>query len=173
MNQVSNRTTGNTPFMRNASPAGLMWSAPYCELGCHAVSTWKLWNLPLSWFVYERIRLNLINPRVLKIERGLHVKMLDSGPFYSSTVTECNLFTSSFCLIRFSEINHLLSENMKWNYASLNVTLSYLMHEIMEFCVTSSLALDNWEQKYCQTLGNKPNHSHRVLRGRLFSKGKI
>ena len=45
------------------------------------------------------------------------------------------------------------------------------MHEIMEFCVTSSLALDNW-RKYCQTLGNKPNHSHRLLRRRLFSKGK-
>ena len=38
-------------------------------------------ELLLSWFVYERIRLNLINPRVLKIERGLHVKMLDSAPF--------------------------------------------------------------------------------------------
>ena len=43
----------------------------------------------------------------------------------------------------------------------------------MEFGVTSSLALDNWEQKYCQTLGNEPNQSHRVLRGRLFSKGKL
>ena len=50
-------------------------------LDCQAVCTWKLSNLPLLWFVYERIRLNLINPRVLKIERGLHVKMLDSAPF--------------------------------------------------------------------------------------------
>ena len=66
--------------------------------------------------------------------------------------------------------NHLLSENMQWNYASINVTLNYLMHEIMEFCVTSSLALHNWEQNYCQILGNKPNHSLRVPRGRLFSK---
>ena len=80
-----------------------------------------------------------------------------------STVKEYNLFTRSFYSIKFSEINHHLSENMKWNYASFNVTLSYLMHEILEFCVTSSLALDNWEQKYCQTLGNKPSHSHRVL----------
>ena len=59
----------------------LMWSGPYCELYCHAVCTWKVWNLPLSWFLHERIRLNLINLRVLKIERGLHVKMLDSVPF--------------------------------------------------------------------------------------------
>ena len=43
---------------------------------------------------------------------------------------------------------------MHWNYASFNVTLTYLMHEIMDFCMTSSLALDNWEQKYCQTLSN-------------------
>ena len=28
-------------------------------------------------------------------------------------------------------------------YASFNVTLNYVMHKIMEFCVTSSLALDN------------------------------
>ena len=47
------------------------------------------------------------------------------------------------------------------------------MHEIMEVCVTSSLVLDNWEQKYCQTLSNTPNHSHRELRGRYFSKEKI
>ena len=51
--------------------------------------------------------------------------------------------------------------------------LNYLMYKIMEFGVTSALALDNWEQKYCQTLGNEPNQSHRVLRGRLFSKGKL
>ena len=31
-------------------------------------------------FAHERIRLNLINPRVLKIERGLHVNMVDSAP---------------------------------------------------------------------------------------------
>ena len=30
---------------------------------------------------------------------------------------------------------------------------------IAEFCVKSSLSLDNWGQKCCQTLGNKPNLS--------------
>ena len=44
-----------------------MWSGPYCELHCHAVCTWKLWNLPLLWFVYKRIPVNLINPRVLRV----------------------------------------------------------------------------------------------------------
>ena len=53
------------------------------------------------------------------------------------------------------------------------ITFNYLMYKIMEFGVTSALALDNWEQKYCQTLGNEPNQSHHVLRGRLFSKGKL
>ena len=28
-------------------------------------------------------------------------------------------------------------------YASFNVTFNYVMHKMMEFCVTSSLALDN------------------------------
>ena len=64
--------------------------------------------------------------------------------------------------------NHLLSENMQWNYASLNVTLNYLMHEIMEFWGTSSLALDSWGQERCQILGNKPNHSHQVCCDSLF-----
>ena len=65
--------------------------------------------------------------------------------------------------------NHLLSENMQCgNYASFNVTLNYLMHEIMKSCMTSSLAFDNWEQKYCQTLGNKPNYSHCAARTIIF-----
>ena len=33
-----------------------------------------------------------------------------------------------------------------------------------------SLVLNNWEQKYCQTLGNKPHHCNMWL---LFYKGKI
>ena len=119
-----------------------MWSGPYWKLYCHAVCTWKLWNLPLSWFVQERIRPNLINPRVLKIERGLHVKMLDSAPFTWRNATCWRDY-----LLKGILRNHFLSENMQWNYASFNVTLNYLMHEIMEFCVTSSLARDNWEQK--------------------------
>ena len=41
----------------------------------------KSMNLPLSWFVYERIELDLIDPRVLKIEHGLHLKILESAPF--------------------------------------------------------------------------------------------
>ena len=162
MNQARNRTAGNTLFM--GIDCWLMWSVPYCELYCHAVCTWKLWNLPRSWFVYGRIQLNLIDLRVLKIERSLHVKMLDR---------ERKQLVYEVILLNKIWKNHLLSENMPWNYASFNVTLNHLMHEIMEFCVTFFLTLDNWEPKYCQTLGNEPNHLHRVLWGRLFSKGKI
>ena len=112
----------------------LMWSGPYWELYCHAVCMWKLWNLPLSWFVYERIRL-----RILKIERGLHVKMLDSAVF---TVRPQLVYE----VILLSKIlrNRLLSKKKQCNYASFNVTLNYLVHGTMEFCVASSLVLDNW-----------------------------
>ena len=42
--------------------------ACHCFLGScdQALTVSSIWNLPLSWFLYERIRLNLINPRVLK-----------------------------------------------------------------------------------------------------------
>ena len=40
--------------------------------------------------------------------------------------------------------NHLLSENMhEIMHHSMQPRLNYLMHEIIEFCVTSSLVLDN------------------------------
>ena len=50
-------------------PVRLMWSGPYCELYCHAVCTGESFGICCfgAWFVYERIRVNLINPRVLKI----------------------------------------------------------------------------------------------------------
>ena len=35
----------------------LMWSDPYRDLYFHAVCTWKVWNLPPSWFVYGRMPL--------------------------------------------------------------------------------------------------------------------
>ena len=144
---------------------------PYCELFFHPVCTWTLWNLLLSCFVYERKRLNLINPRVLKIERTFCTWRCWTLPLLRFHREGMQL-GYEFILLKKILRSHLLSENMQWNYASFNVTLNYLTHEIMEFCVTSFLAR-NLEQIHCQTLGNKPNHSsHRVLRGRLFSKRK-
>ena len=94
----------------------LMWSGPFCQLYCHAVCTWRLWNLALSWVLYERIRLNLISPRVFKIERSLHAKMFASVPLTVRSRKQCNLFTRSFWSIRFLR-NHLLSENMQLDYS--------------------------------------------------------
>ena len=79
INQAKNRKTGNTLFMGIAFQAHvirpLLWVVLSRSLHVKAL------ELPFSWFVCERIRLNLINPRVLKMEHGLHVKMLDSASF--------------------------------------------------------------------------------------------
>ena len=137
----------------------LMWLRPlYFELDCQAVCTWKLWHFPLSWFVYERIRLNLINPKVLKAEHGLHVKILDSVLF-TVPPWKNDLLRGHFAQYDFKE-----SPPFK-KYA-------------MKLCiiqVPSSLALDNWEQKFCQTLGNMPNHSHFFVccEEDYFPKGKF
>ena len=141
--------------LRKAKNASCFNDAVDPTLDCHAVCTWKLSNLPLLWFVYERIRLNLINPRVLKIERGLHVKMLDSAPFTVQPWKNATCLRGHFAQKDLR--NHRLSENLQLNYASFNITLNCLMHEF----------------DYCQSLDSKPNHSHRVLQGPLFSKGKI
>ena len=128
----------------------LMWLGPYCELYCHAVCTWKFWNLPLSWFVNERMRLNLINPGLLKKQNAVCTWRCWTLPLLQFDRERMQLVHEVILLNKILR-SHLLSENMQWNYASFNVTLNYLMHEIMEFCVTS-LALDNWEQKYFKLL---------------------
>ena len=69
--------------------------------------------------------------------------------------------------------NHLLSENMRWNYTSFNVTLNYLMHEIMKFCVTSSLALDNWEQNIIKLLAISQTIHTVCCEDDYFPKGKF
>ena len=48
-------------------------------------------TLEFAWFVYERIRINLINPRVKKKERGLHVNLLDPAPVTVACVADVNL----------------------------------------------------------------------------------
>ena len=103
-----------------------MWSGPCCELYCHPVCTWKLWNLPILWFVYERIRLKIINPRVLKIERGLYVKMLDF-PLLRFDRERMQLVYEVILLNKILS-NHFLPGNLQWNCASFSVTLNYLMY---------------------------------------------
>ena len=98
-----------------------MWSGPYCDLYCHAVCTWKLCHFCSSW-------LNLINPRVLKIAvtnavctwRGWTLPLLRF---------ECERMQLVYEIILLNTIlrNHLLSENLQWNYGSFNV-YPYLSH---------------------------------------------
>ena len=135
----------------------LMWSGTYCELYFQAVWTWKLWNLPLPWFVYERIQLNLINSRFFK--NRTRFARENVGLFPQFDRERMQLVYEVILLDKILKI-HLLSENMQWNYASFNVTLNYVMYEIMEFCVISSLA--GARQLRAKILSNnKPNHSHR------------
>ena len=47
------------------------------------------------------------------------------------------------------------------------------MNEIMESCMTSSLAFVTWEQKCCQTLDNKPNYSHCAARTNIFQRENL
>ena len=113
--------------LRKAKNASCFNDAVDPTLDCHAVCTWKLSNLPLLWFVYERIRLNLINPRVLKIERGLHVKMLDSAPFTVQPWKNATCLRGHFAQKDLR--NHLLSENLQLNYASFNIIGKFITWE--------------------------------------------
>ena len=60
-----------------------------------------------AFVLYERIRLNLINPRVLKIERGLHVKMLDSVPFTVRPLKNATCLRGHFAQYDFKKSPHV------------------------------------------------------------------
>ena len=75
MNQARNMHTASNLYIKLVTPgwpfscntgikvtsAELSNPGPYREMHCNAVCTWKLWDLPLLWFVYERNWLDLIN----------------------------------------------------------------------------------------------------------------
>ena len=173
----------------------------YYELYCHAVRTWKLWSLPLSWFVYEKNRLDLISPRVLKITvtHAVCTWRYWTLPLLHFERERIQL-VNEFILLNNILRNRLFSEHMQWNYASVTFTSNRLMstsskkhqqtakilytwplipssfsplkqshihlthdHGIFRHCMTSSLTLNNWGQKYCQTLGYKPNPSIHIV----------
>ena len=86
--------------------------------------------------------------------------------FYGSNVKECNLFT--FRSIRLWEITSfpkICTEIMHHSMLPLFISCT-----ITELCAISSLALDNWRQKYCQTLGSKPNPSIPIIFDRFTVK---
>ena len=73
--------------------------------------------------------------------------------------------------------NRLMSTSSKKNYQTAEILYTWPLipssfpplkqshihllhdHQIFQNCMTSSLTLNNWGQKYCQTLGYKPNPS--------------
>ena len=93
-----------------------MCSGPYCEMHCNAVCTWKLWDLPLLWFVYERNWLDLINLQ------GFYLSCKQFANAEDSWRT-----IKGYCFLSKILQNHLLSEHMQWSYASFNVTRNRLM----------------------------------------------
>ena len=120
-------TSINAP--RKSYPARLMCSGPYWELYCHAVCTWKLWNLLFSWFVYERNRLDLIKPRVLKISVTHAVctwRCWTNGlfPVYGSKVKEGNflLYLGDAQIITMLDSKRWYPydrfERLKWKYVT-------------------------------------------------------
>ena len=56
------------------------------------------------------------------------------------------------------------------HHSTLCLIISVRDHGILRYIFFGARKL---RAKTCQTLGNKPNDSHPVLRGRLFSEGKI
>ena len=53
------------------------------------------------------------------------------------------------------------------------LSLIYLMHEIMEFCVTSPLVLDNWEQNIVKPLAISQTIHTVCCEDDYFPKGKF
>ena len=97
----------------------------YYELYCHAVRTWKLWSLPLSWFVYEKNRLDLISRRVLKITvtHAVCTWRYWTLPLLHFERERIQL-VYEFILLNKILRNCLFSEHMQWNYASFNVRVT-------------------------------------------------
>ena len=142
MNQARNVHTASNLFITEnggSGPARLMYyrdkshlgtelASPdhvirlYYELYCHAVRTWKLWSLPLSWFVYEKNRLDLISPRVLKITvtHAVCTWRYWTLPLLRFERERIQL-DYEFILLNTILRNRLFSEHMQWNYASFNV----------------------------------------------------
>ena len=77
INQAKNRTAGNTLFMGIASPArdqALTMSCIVTQFARESLGICRVRGSCMREY-------DVVNPTVLKIERGLHLKMLDAAPF--------------------------------------------------------------------------------------------
>ena len=88
----------------------------------------SLWLvLPRILYVYESIRLNLLNPRVLKltVTHAVSKWRCCTLPFLRFERERMQLV---YEIVLFNKIlrNHLLSEHQQWNYASFKVKIKRL-----------------------------------------------
>ena len=159
MNQARSRTAGNTLLMRVASKLYIKMAAPGWPFSCNTKIKVTLAELASPAHV--------IRP-LLWVVLSLHVLSLPCR-LYGLNVKECNLVSPEIILLNKIVRNHLLSENLQWNYASFNATFIYLTHDggILLDIFFDSLQL---RVKYCQTLGNKPHPSIPIIFGSFTFK---
>ena len=113
MNQERSRTKGNTLFMRIASPAHVIRALTVsCIVTQFASESFGICRFRGSCTRECHLR-SLINPRVLKIVRSLHVKMLRwTLPLLRFDRERMQRVYEVILLYKISR-NHLLSENMQ------------------------------------------------------------
>ena len=148
MNQARKRTAGNTLLMHTASNLYIKMAASGWPSSCntgvkvtlaelasptkpgqHQVLTVNciVIQFALSWFVCERNRLSLINPRVLEktVTHAVRTWRRWTLPLLQFDHERMQL-VYEFLFLKKILRNHLLSEHMQWNYASFNVKIKRL-----------------------------------------------
>ena len=106
---------------------------PHCsqpdKIGQHQVLTVRciVIQFALSWFVCERNRLSLINPRVLEktVAHAVSTWRCWTLPLLQFDHERMQL-VYEFLFLKKILRNHLFSEHMQWNYASFNVKIKRL-----------------------------------------------
>ena len=125
----------------------------------YAVCTWRCWTLLLLQFERERTQLvyEFILFNMILISQLLSAYAQWNYAFFNIFTQYDQLAPIKLWNCR----NALRAATHRMSFRSLKQSCICFMHdqEILRHCVTSSLALDNWRQKYCQTLGYKPNPS--------------
>ena len=181
MNQEGNRTVCNTLLMgitSNLNTKKILMAALGWPFSCSTgikVNLAELASLghvirPLLWLVLScslhmkalEFATFVVRDLILLTQGFCHkcslrMKRLDLAPFTLRMWKNATCLRDHFAQYDFKKSPPFWKFAMKlWIIQWLPLFISCT---IAEFCVTSSLSLDNWGQKYCQTLGNKPNLS--------------
>lgn len=125
-----------------------MWSGPNCELYRHVDCTWKLWNLSLLWFVYEKIWLKLmyLNQGFKNIMQFAHEDVGLSVTYTVRSWKNATCLQGHFSLNKILR-NHLISKNMQWNY------MHHSMFPLIISCTRSCNFV--WCALWCSTTESK------------------